>query len=70
MERTELRLCTASNCVFNIIAKDQSPMCGLKEIIIDSNGQCIYSKKKIVDKDEYPVDEYHIYSTGKSRCRL
>ena len=64
MVKTKMRLCTCSDCVFNIIAEDRSPMCGLKEIILDHNGQCIYSKKKIVDKDEYPVDEYHTYSTG------
>lgn len=64
MERTELRLCTASDCVFNIVAEDGSPMCGLKEIILDHNGQCVYTGKNLVDKDKCPVDEYHTYSTG------
>lgn len=64
MERTELLVCTAINCTFNITAPDGSPMCGLKEIILDNNGQCVYRGKKLVDKDEYPVDEYHTYSTG------
>lgn len=64
MAKTKMRLCTCSDCVFNIIAEDGSPMCGLKEIILDNNGQCVYRGKKLVDKKEYSSTGYHTYSTG------